>query len=265
MPGKRNEPICWTHKEEISDLCVCGCVAFQGRQSYMEDRFAVIKVNHDDNEISLFAVFDGHAGDFAATYGETIIMPQIANKIKQILDYIKLKNQPVEVIQADEVKEPLTADDEPKETPVAETNILEKYVTENNINYEQLLNDEIIQADKVLIERMAKAALFGGTTLILILLDLKNKIVVTANVGDSRAVMCDSKGATVPLSQDHKPNNPLEMKRIRDNGGFISHKGVWRVEGSLACSRSLGDYPLKQKNVIISTPDIVTYRYKDIR
>lgn len=42
-------------------------------------------------------------------------------------------------------------------------------------------------------------------------------------------------------------------------GGFISFNGSWRVQGILAMSRSLGDYPLKNLNVLIPDPDIVSF------
>ena len=43
----------------------------------------------------------------------------------------------------------------------------------------------------------------GSTALVAMVTD-KNLLV--ANVGDSRGVMCDKDGNTVPLSEDHKPN-----------------------------------------------------------
>lgn len=43
------------------------------------------------------------------------------------------------------------------------------------------------------------------------------------------------------------------------SGGFISFNGSWRVQGILAMSRSLGDYPLKNLNVVIPDPDILTF------
>lgn len=43
------------------------------------------------------------------------------------------------------------------------------------------------------------------------------------------------------------------------SGGFISFNGSWRVQGILAMSRSLGDYPLKKLSVVIPEPDIVTF------
>lgn len=78
--------------------------------------------------------------------------------------------------------------------------------------------------------------------------------------------MRDTKGIAIPLSNDHKPNNLDEMTRIRENGGYISNKdGCWRVEGSLATSRALGDYPLKMKKVLIADPEIKTFKFKEFR
>ena len=42
------------------------------------------------------------------------------------------------------------------------------------------------------------------------------------NVGDSRAFMSmDSGSKIVPLSSDHKPENPEEKRRIEANGGKV--------------------------------------------
>lgn len=49
--------------------------------------------------------------------------------------------------------------------------------------------------------------LFLGTTALIALVEGSQLIV--ANVGDSRGVMCDSKGNTIPLSFDHKPDQVL--------------------------------------------------------
>lgn len=83
-------------------------------------------------------------------------------------------------------------------------------------------------------------------------------------MGDSRGVMCDSRGNAIPLSFDHKPQQVRERKRIQDAGGFISFKGVWRVAGILATSRALGDYPLKKnKKLVIAQPDILSFDLQD--
>lgn len=54
-----------------------------------------------------------------------------------------------------------------------------------------------------------------------------------------------------------------ERKRIKEAGGFIAFKGVWRVAGILATSRALGDYPLKEKKLVIADPDILTFDLND--
>ncbi|KAH0512195.1 Protein phosphatase 1L [Microtus ochrogaster] len=97
----------------------------------------------------------------------------------------------------------------------------------------------------------------GGTTCLIAL--LSDKDLTVANVGDSRGVLCDKDGNAIPLSHDHKPYQLKERKRIKRAGGFISFNGSWRVQGILAMSRSLGDYPLKNLNVVIPDPDILTF------
>ena len=47
-----------------------------------------------------------------------------------------------------------------------------------------------------------------------------------------------------PLSDDHKPENPDERRRIEAAGGFVEEN---RVNGSLNLSRSMGDFEYKSK------------------
>ncbi|CAO1356927.1 unnamed protein product [Diamesa tonsa] len=255
MPGK-NDPICWKEKHKNS-----AAYAYQGRQNYMEDRFCIFE-DIGDSEISLYGVFDGHAGDFAAQYATDILMPTIRDKIIDILKYIKSKTEVKQQKAIEKTSEKV--EDQKDSIEVIEEDSLQDYVTSGNtVDYNKVLTEEILAADEKLIERTSRSALFCGTTAIMVIVDQTNKVIICSNVGDSRAVMCDNKGIVIPLSKDHKPNSPIEMKRIRDNGGYISHKGCWRVEGSLATSRSLGDYPLKQKKVIIADPEIKTFKFSD--
>lgn len=66
-----------------------------------------------------------------------------------------------------------------------------------------------------------------------------------ANVGDSRAVLCQD-GKALQLTEDHKPNNTGEKERIESLGGMVVWAGTWRVGGVLAVSRAFGDRPLKK-------------------
>jgi len=56
-----------------------------------------------------------------------------------------------------------------------------------------------------------------------------------------------------------------ERQRIIQAGGLVTFNGVWRVAGILATSRALGDYPLKDRNLVIAEPDILTFELSDHR
>jgi len=73
----------------------------------------------------------------------------------------------------------------------------------------------------------------------------------TANVGDSRAILCRG-GKAQRLTVDHKASLPEEAKRIADAGGFIGRNK--RVNGVLAISRALGDHMLKENDVVTAIP-----------
>ena len=116
----------------------------------------------------------------------------------------------------------------------------------------------------------------------LILLIVKN-IIYIGNVGDSRCLGSFQNGKIQKdITIDHKPNSPLEKKRIIKNGGKIYQTqtpleeddlyknniliGPYRViPGKLSVSRTVGDAEGKieaiggKKNVIISIPDIYKY------
>lgn len=54
-----------------------------------------------------------------------------------------------------------------------------------------------------------------------VLMIIENKAFI-ANVGDSRAIMSAENGKLLyELTKDHKPNEPLERKRIEENGGKV--------------------------------------------
>ena len=60
--------------------------------------------------------------------------------------------------------------------------------------------------------------------------------------------------AVVALTEDHKPNQERERKRIEAEGGVVIWAGTWRVGGVLAVSRAFGDRPLKR--YVIACPDV---------
>jgi len=65
---------------------------------------------------------------------------------------------------------------------------------------------------------------------------------LVANIGDSRCLVMDEAGKVKLQTIDHKPNNPIENKRIHAAGGFVV---AGRVDGQLALSRAFGDSAFK--------------------
>jgi len=69
------------------------------------------------------------------------------------------------------------------------------------------------------------------------------KYILCANAGDSRCVL-GTNSETKNMSEDHKPTDEPERKRIENAGGSVQWK---RVDGDLAVSRALGDFQYKQR------------------
>ncbi|XP_058818411.1 protein phosphatase 1L isoform X2 [Topomyia yanbarensis] len=324
--------------------------AVQGRRPRMEDRF-VIDENLNETGISLYAIFDGHGGEYAADFAKAVLVKNLNFKLTQSCSIASGKSTPPVDSMAEEpriIKRKDCEDDEEIEVnerhklnsgpgtsgsltqrrqsfrksktediidktsgssngndnsnsnnnansanQKLETDLLNKYmgnaspvrlltkenllngttgqasnpkpktyeakcyVQNGSINYGKIITDEVLAADYDLVEMAKKISNFAGTTALIAV--MHNTKLIVANVGDSRGVMCDLKGNAIPLSFDHKPQQVREQKRIADAGGFISFKGVWRVAGILATSRALGDYPLKEKNLVIAEPDILSF------
>jgi len=87
-----------------------------------------------------------------------------------------------------------------------------------------------------------------------------NGEIYVGNAGDSRAVLSED-GEAIQMSDDHKPVNPGEQKRIQDAGGFVE---FGRVNGNLALSRALGDFEFKQNATLAAEKQIVT-AYPDVK
>ena len=82
-----------------------------------------------------------------------------------------------------------------------------------------------------------------GTTATVCLIRNENRqrVLYTANVGDSAAVLV-SATSIEQLTYDHKASDKAEMMRVQKCGGSI-YRG--RLRGTLALTRSLGDHSLK--------------------
>ncbi|CAJ1065343.1 protein phosphatase%2C Mg2+/Mn2+ dependent, 1Lb [Xyrichtys novacula] len=205
--------------------------SIQGRREHMEDRFEVLTDLVNKSHPSIFGIFDGHGGEAAADFAKAHLPGALR---QQLLTYEREKERDRE---KDKEK------DEKKER--------------GSLSYPSILEQQILNLDREMLEKLSATYNEAGTTCLMAL--LSDKELTVANVGDSRGVLCDKDGNAIPLSHDHKPYQLKERKRIKKAGGFISFNGSWRVQGILAMSRSLGDYPLKNLNVVISDPDIMSF------
>lgn len=76
-----------------------------------------------------------------------------------------------------------------------------------------------------------------------------NVVIVTptqifvANAGDARCVLWQKNGEMKSLSEDHKPENPIELDRIKKAGGYVNEG---RVNDNLNLSRAIGDLEYKK-------------------
>ncbi|PON86583.1 Protein phosphatase [Trema orientale] len=93
-------------------------------------------------------------------------------------------------------------------------------------------------------EDFLKEEAHGGTCCVTALIQKHNLVV--SNAGDCRAVMSRG-GVAEALTTDHRPSRKDERDRIENLGGYVDCcTGVWRIQGSLAVSRGIGDRNLKQ-------------------
>ncbi|KAM3932674.1 protein phosphatase 1G isoform 2-T2 [Leptodactylus fuscus] len=98
----------------------------------------------------------------------------------------------------------------------------------------------------------------SGTTAVVAL--IRGKQLIVANAGDSRCVVSEG-GKAVDMSYDHKPEDELELARIKNAGGKVTMDG--RVNGGLNLSRAIGDHFYKrnrnlppEEQMISALPDI---------
>lgn len=102
-------------------------------------------------------------------------------------------------------------------------------------------------------------------------LDASKRCLRVGNIGDSRVLLGKSDGTMVRgsgtdfgLTTDHKPDAPGELERIIASGNdVICKRGVFRINGNLAVSRSFGDVRFKlprdstpEKQCVSAKPDL---------
>jgi len=195
-----------------------GLSSMQGWRIEMEDAHsAVIGLPEVGENISWFAVFDGHAGSRVSAHCSTHLLESISS--------------------TDDFKEALK-----KEHQLSEEELMEKVKTGIMSGFLEL--DEKLRK----IPEVANGEDKSGTTACCVL--ITEKYVIFSNCGDSRGILSTKTGSAndasasspVLATLDHKPSNPIERTRIENAGGNVM---IQRVNGSLAVSRALGDFEYK--------------------
>lgn len=212
-----------------------GVSSMQGWRERMEDAHVAIPHMPHMQDMALFGVMDGHGGEQVARFCERHLPAEIARHSGSGDPSAALVRSFLEMDRM--LAQPATRDE-----------------------LQRLTNGPRGPPNQVHPD-------FVGCTANM--LCLRPDSYVVANAGDCRAVLCRN-GRAVDLSEDHKPNLPKELSRIKKAGGFITEQragsqSIHRVNGDLSLSRAIGDLRFKQNpclspqdQLITSAPDVRT-------
>jgi len=196
---------------------------FQGARWTMEDTYKV------ENGGRFVAIFDGHGGADVSTI---------------------LKERLYELYSEELIKKHW---EEQNEFGVQRKEIPSKssHIAALQRGLEQI-EDAVMKLDELV---------YQGSTAVCVVLHVAKdgrRTLLTANIGDSRAILCRA-GKAVDMTRDHKPNDEREKERIHAMGEEIEwdpYGQIYRVR-DLSLSRAVGDRFAKP--VVTSEPEIMTF------
>lgn len=256
-----------THVGRTDEGLEFGVSSMQGWRIHMEDAHICESrlyakegdTKTDLHDHSLFAVFDGHGGTFAAEYAGANML-RVLSRQSKFIQYAKFHHER-------QTQEPLLAEAERVQYVRAGLDLLEGALRDAFVE----IDCEMFKARRGQWEPDAYSPYHppteddnhgssmdeksdsnsqrrssedddddSGTTAVVVM--ITPQWILCANAGDSRAVASKQSGKAVPLSYDHKPDDSDEQRRIQAAGGHVSGG---RVEGDLAVSRGLGDFRFK--------------------
>ncbi|XP_033115788.1 protein phosphatase 1E-like [Anneissia japonica] len=109
--------------------------------------------------------------------------------------------------------------------------------------------------DDKFVDKAKREGLRSGTTGIAIVHD--GDMLHVGWIGDSQALVM-KQGRAITVMNPHKPDREDEKKRIEELGGCVVWFGAWRVNGSLAVSRAIGD--ADHRPYVSGTPDVTSVK-----
>lgn len=100
------------------------------------------------------------------------------------------------------------------------------------------LKEAFRRTDDMFLWKAKRERLQSGTTGVCAL--ITGTTLHVAWLGDSQVILVQQ-GQVVKLMEPHRPERQDEKARIEELGGFVSLMDCWRVNGTLAVSRAIGD------------------------
>lgn len=212
---------------------------------------------HVETDNGYFAIFDGHAGTFAADWcgkklhlllEDTIrknpntaipeLLDQTFTQVDKQLETLPVKNSGCTAVIAvlrweDRVPNPASATGS---AYINQAAAKESMKSEGDNDKAQTTNPEGANStDHTASSKLqaSEAKLRQSAS--------RQRVLYTANVGDARIVLCRN-GRALRLSYDHKGSDENEGRRVANAGGLILNN---RVNGVLAVTRALGDSYMK--------------------
>jgi len=156
---------------------------------------------------------------------------------------------------------------------IAASTYCQKHLHTNVATYEKYATNKkeaFIEGYKITDKKFLKKLEDCGTTAVSCLITADAKKIIVANAGDSRCIL-SSGGKAVAISEDHKPSNANEKKRIKEADHTVETETVLlegkryqmsRVDGQIAVSRAIGDGDFKdgdgppESQAITCVPDV---------
>jgi len=201
--------------------------SLQGKRDSNEDQhISILNLNNNNvklNPVNFIGLFDGHGGKLVSKY------------LKNNLPKYILKKTDINIYQQ-------------------KSNITSRFFAK----LFDKVQDDLIKNHPIAVKRCGSTALCG-----IQYIDINNRNMLwLANIGDSRAVIFNSKTNATALTKDHKPNHTSEKLRIEKLGGKIKFDGAdWRI-GDLSLSRAVGD--LDNIPYVTHRPEVFRYKLKKL-
>ncbi|KAL2760884.1 hypothetical protein ACRALDRAFT_2117453 [Sodiomyces alcalophilus JCM 7366] len=188
-----------------------------------------------------FAIFDGHAGTFAADW--------CGKKLHLILEDLIRRNPNMPIPElldqtfttVDAQLEKLPLKNSGCTAAIAVLRWEDRVASDKSATGSQAIAPAVAAASAAASGDHGNAAGSEAAHAKLKSSAFRQRVLYTANVGDARIILCRS-GKALRLSYDHKGSDENEGRRIANAGGLILNN---RVNGVLAVTRALGDAYIK--------------------